>query len=184
MAGTLEVQTIQGPSSGANANKVIIPSGHTLDASGGTLVPSAGAVVQTVQQPYTSTVAITSTSYTATGLSSSITPTSSSSKILVLVNLSAEMYQNGAAGGKFYLQILRGSTEVAFRRSDSYAGTASNNYYSFSIHGTMAYLDTPSTTSAVTYSVNGKLSSTQNNTNLRLQDAGSMSTLTLMEIAQ
>jgi hypothetical protein len=46
MVGTLTVQNLQGPTSGANANKVIIPSGQTLDASGGTLVPSAGAVVQ------------------------------------------------------------------------------------------------------------------------------------------
>ena len=45
MASELIVQTIQGPSSGANANKVLIPSGHTLDVSGGTLVPSAGQLV-------------------------------------------------------------------------------------------------------------------------------------------
>ena len=155
-----------------------------LEPNLGSRVLAAGHVVQTVQQPYTTTVAITSTSYTATGLTASITPTLSSSKVLVLVNLSAEMYQNGSAAGKFFFQILRDSTEVAFKRSDSYAGTGSNGYYSISINGTMAYLDTPSTTSSVTYSVNGKLSSTQNSTNLRLQDAGSMSSITLMEIAQ
>lgn len=49
MAGTLTVQNLQGPSSGANANKIIVPSGQTIDASGGTLVPSAGQVVQTVK---------------------------------------------------------------------------------------------------------------------------------------
>lgn len=49
MAGTLTVQNIEGPSSGANANKIIIPSGQTLDASGGTLVPSAGQVVQVLK---------------------------------------------------------------------------------------------------------------------------------------
>ena len=47
MAGTLTVQNLQGPASGANANKVIIPSGHVLDVSGGTLVPSADQIVQT-----------------------------------------------------------------------------------------------------------------------------------------
>ena len=46
MSGELILQTLKGPSSGANANKVLVPSGHTLDASGGTLVPSAGALVQ------------------------------------------------------------------------------------------------------------------------------------------
>ena len=46
MASEIEVQTLKGPSGGANANKVLIPSGHTLDASAGTLVPSAGQIVQ------------------------------------------------------------------------------------------------------------------------------------------
>ena len=46
MASELIVQTIQGPSSGANANKVLIPSGHTLDVSGGTFKPSSGQIVQ------------------------------------------------------------------------------------------------------------------------------------------
>jgi len=155
-----------------------------VEANAGAGVAIPGHVIQTVQQPYTTVTAITSTSYTATGLSTSITPKYSNSKILVLVNLSAEVYQQGTGGPKFYLQILRGSTEVAFRRSDSYGGTASNGYYSFSIHGTMSYLDSPSTTSAVTYTVNGKLSTSTNNTNLRLHDDGSMSSLTLMEIAQ
>lgn len=45
MVGTLTVQNLQGPSSGANANKIIIPSGQTLDASNGMEFPS-GSVVQ------------------------------------------------------------------------------------------------------------------------------------------
>lgn len=65
MAGTLTVQNLQGPSSGANANKLLIPSGQTLDVSGGTLVPSAGAVVQTQEYVLGSsgTQTITSSSY-------------------------------------------------------------------------------------------------------------------------
>jgi hypothetical protein len=47
MSGTLVVQNIQGPSSGANANKIIIPSGQTLDASAG-FVPPAGSVIQVI----------------------------------------------------------------------------------------------------------------------------------------
>ena len=47
MASELEVQTIRGPSGGANANKVIIPSGQTLDASEG-FIPPAGTIVQHV----------------------------------------------------------------------------------------------------------------------------------------
>ena len=48
MASELIVQTIQGPSSGANANKVLIPSGHTLDVSGGTFIPELGQIKKVV----------------------------------------------------------------------------------------------------------------------------------------
>ena len=44
---TLQVENLIGPTSGSNANKVIIPSGQTLDASNGFVAP-AGSVVQTV----------------------------------------------------------------------------------------------------------------------------------------
>lgn len=50
--GTLTVQTLQAPTSGANANKVLIPSGQTLDASAGTLTPSAGHVIQYQQRNF------------------------------------------------------------------------------------------------------------------------------------
>ena len=43
---TLQVENLIGQTSGSNANKVIIPSGQTLDASGGTLVPSIGQILQ------------------------------------------------------------------------------------------------------------------------------------------
>ena len=46
MAGTLQVENLIGPTSGANTNTVSIPSGQTLDASAGTLTPGIGQVVQ------------------------------------------------------------------------------------------------------------------------------------------
>ena len=64
--GTLTVQTLQAPTSGANANKVIIPSGHTLDASNGLTTPS-GHVIQVVGTKFdgqsANVVATTSTSF-------------------------------------------------------------------------------------------------------------------------
>ena len=44
MAGTLQVENLIGPTSGSNANKVLIPSGQTLDASEG-FIPPAGHIV-------------------------------------------------------------------------------------------------------------------------------------------
>jgi len=61
MASELTVQTIKGPTSGGNANKILVPSGHTLDASAATLVPSAGQIIQ-YQQKHFDIASFTSTS--------------------------------------------------------------------------------------------------------------------------
>jgi hypothetical protein len=86
MAGTLTVQNLQGPSSGANANKLLIPSGQTLDVSGGTLVPSAGQIVQVVHSSKRTAASDTSTT-TLAEISSdyriSLTPKFSDSIILL-----------------------------------------------------------------------------------------------------
>jgi fibronectin type 3 domain-containing protein len=81
MAGTLTVQNLQGPASGANANKIIVPSGQTLDTSAGSVIPSSGQTVQTVWVPATSTLDTTSTSY-VTWVSTSFTPKLPSSRIV------------------------------------------------------------------------------------------------------
>lgn len=78
MVGTLTVQNLQGPASGANANKVIIPSGHVLDASAG-FVPPAGSVVQYVYDTYNIPAAsqlhsFSSQTLAASGLNLQITP--------------------------------------------------------------------------------------------------------------
>lgn len=142
-----------------------------------------GNILQVVQQVYSTSTNLTSTSYTATGLSQAITPTSTSSKILVIVNLSAETFQQGANGTEAFLQITKGGSEIAFKRVNAYMGTASNGYYAYPIDGNMMFLDSPNTTSATTYAVNGKLSTTSNSFTMRISLGSSDSTLTLMEIA-
>ena len=163
---TLSVDTIQGKTT---AGTVAMPSGH---------------VIQTVSQAITTETNIQSTSYTATGLTKAITPKFSSSKILILVNLSSDFYQNGNLAVSFQIQTLRDSTEIAKRINNQYAGTASNSYYSISAHSTVSFLDAPNTLSSITYSVKGKVSSTSNSTTFRISYSNSTSTLTLMEIAQ
>jgi len=98
MAGTLTVQNLQGPSSGANANKIIVPSGQTLDASAG-FVPPAGSVVQVVREYSASGghIATSSTSLAASGLTATITPKYSDS--LILVDFTTAMaYVSSTAG--------------------------------------------------------------------------------------
>lgn len=74
--GTLTVQTLQAPTSGANANKVIIPSGHTLDASAGTIAPSVGQIVQVQRNEYSNNMgnSTSSSSIAVSGVYVDITP--------------------------------------------------------------------------------------------------------------
>ena len=163
-------------------------SALTIDSSGNITANAnlhyAGGVIQTVSQAITSETNITSTSYTATGLTKAITPKFSTSKILALVNLSCEVYQYGNASRTFHFQLTRASSQVAFKSNQIYAGTASNGYYAIGGHGTLVFEDSPSTTSAVTYAVDAKIDNTANSTTFRVGYNNSHSTLTLMEIAQ
>ena len=176
MAGTLTVQTLQGPSSGANANKLLIPSGQTLDVSGGTLVPSAGQVVQT-EHAVTTTMATNTSSNTwvDVGLSLSITPTKASNKILVTYS-SQNLANNTDYIG---VRLLRGSTEI--NKNFAY-----NNTVNWMPHyGGIVDLDNPATTSSVTYKIQCFISNAGGD--MRHNYGGpstGYASLTLQEIAQ
>ena len=81
MASEIIVQTIKAPTSGANANKVIIPSGVTLDATAGDLVAS-GMTLQTVSNDFFNNNAGTSTSFFDTDVNISITTQKANSIII------------------------------------------------------------------------------------------------------
>ena len=188
MASELIVQTIQGPSSGANANKVLIPSGHTLDVSGGTLVPSAGAVVQVVHGTQSGTSSSsTSTNWIDTGLSVSITPTSTSSKILVLSSTIVAAGKSSTGNpARFDLRLVNyNASEIAF--DSRYVGTdyqGSGNISSMSSpHGYFS----PASTSPQTYKLQARIAaglSSQASTISLSWYAGGTLTITAMEIAQ
>ena len=111
MVGTLTVQNLQGPTSGVNANKVIIPSGQTIDASAGTLVPSAGAVVQVIQEytPSASQNSTTSGSLVASGITASITPKYSNSLIIVEYSCTMGIATASLMRAKMYMSVGSGA---------------------------------------------------------------------------
>ena len=151
-----------------------------------------GSVLQVVQGTTNTDVSITGSTYTDSGLSASITPSSTSSKILVLVNQSTYLYGSSSAvhGG---VRLLRDSTTILNPFTDftgplePYIETigASQMYHSWRFN--INYLDNPSTTSSVTYKTQGALRSPGSSRTLRFQTAaGSItgtSTIVLMEIA-
>jgi hypothetical protein len=105
---------------------------------------SAGSVVQIVQAITTSEVSTSSTNFSDTGLTASITPSSTSNDILILFNIQQFIE---AANKASKLKLLRGSTEIEAYGYQGYAGSSSMNM------GGYQHLDSPSTTSATTYKV-------------------------------
>jgi hypothetical protein len=114
MAGTLTVQNLQGPTSGANANKIIVPSGQTLDASNG-FTPPAGHIVQTVSNSSDHAVTFsnltTSNTVSATNLlSCAITPKMSNSQIMITTYMQWSV--EGTGGDDWGMVLQRGSTTI------------------------------------------------------------------------
>ena len=150
----------------------------TLPASTGTVLtdtaPKVGNVLQVVQGEFSGSNSTTSTSMVSTSLNASITPTSSSSKILVLVSGAAA---NNTLNAVAFLTIYRGATNLAGTSFTFHANPVSglNNWQSVN----MVYLDTPSTTSSTTYTVYFKSSSGTS----YLGTGANTNTITLMEVA-
>ena len=171
MASTLTVDNIVGATS---SDKIHIP----------------GHVVQVVSAIKDDKQTVTSTSFLdVTGLSVSITPTSSTSKVLVLFN-----GHGGHDNTNYFLwNIVRGSTTLAQPAGsnpypatmNSYTGDSVSSGSAFQNLG-MTFLDSPATTSATTYKIQVRTTGGTATVNGRPSNTNgaAVSTITVMEIAQ
>ena len=155
----------------------------TLPAVTGTILtttsPKAGNVIQVVTATYAVETQNNTSTFADTGLSASITPTSSSSKILILISHPSNFKNASNASNDIGMQLVRGATNISsFGRSLLYTGSALNNYGSISY----SYLDSPATTSSTTYKTQFK-NEDSNTTGVAVNVGSSPSTITLLEIA-
>ena len=135
-------------------------------------------------------VSITSTTYTDSGLTASITPSATSSKILVLVDQNVR-WQTDGGQGDWGIQLLRDSTVIVSPSINSgkpMEPFLENNSESFSYNLRWHYmfLDSPSSTSSVTYKTQGRVGDTDDGKYIKFQldkDTNGTSNITLLEIA-
>jgi hypothetical protein len=178
-------------SSTANTNTRlgIGTTGQVLTVAGG--VPSwaspaggGGKVLQVVSTVYSTDKSIASTSFTDTDLSLSITPTLSTSKILVLITQPYNHNRSTTASG-FGARIVRASTTIVDydqtgRSADHIellgSVTSVQHFGLLNIN----YLDSPATTSATTYKTQARLNSTSTGANSTFNSGGS--SMILLEI--
>jgi hypothetical protein len=141
--------------------------------------PSAGGggkVLQVVNATYSTNATSASTTYADTGLTATITPTLSTSKILVLVNQAGCGKQSSDTGLR--LQLLRGASVLSLIEGTAgYTGTAAQNFIG---SVSTSYLDSPATTSATTYKT--QFASWFGSGDSNVQQQSAVSTITLLEI--
>ena len=143
-----------------------------------------GKVLQVVSATYSTRVDVASTTFTDTGLSLAITPTASTSKVLVLISQNMWAYSaSSEAGGR--LKLVRGATDIWNQGS---TGQTINNYgngnsaIEYALYVPITYLDSPATTSSTTYKVQGRSTDTASSGSVSFQKAANVSTITLLEI--
>lgn len=108
------------------------------------ILNSTGSILQVVQGIYTPQFSTSNFyNYSFTGLSATITPGSSSSKILVLISGTV---QNDTAGGGTYVALYKNSSYLWNTALQQYSA-GGNNVSAMSLN----YLDSPATTSPTTY---------------------------------
>ncbi len=144
-----------------------------------------GKVQQIIQSEFSTQTQVNSSSFVDIGLSATITPSASSSKILILVFLSVQgsnFYGNGDTFG-FGFNIVRGSTNIADGDSGQHyiSVPEEDDYIVFQNPHSRSFLDSPNTTSATTYKIQGKESNV--NANCQINGSSQKSQLILMEVA-
>lgn len=138
-----------------------------------------GKVLQVVQATYGTSVCTGSESYTDTGLSCSITPSSASSKVLILIH-QANPYKNDASTERaIKMQLVRDSTAVYTIGTGMLYNNTAKPFYGSPVAS--AYLDSPSTTSSITYKTQFGGNNSGDNVCVQANSQGT-STMILMEI--
>ena len=146
-----------------------------------------GGIIQIKQGIITAPVSTsTSGSWTDTGLSCAITPQSASNKVFCMVSLGSISQQAGHSVG---FRLVRGSTDIGVPDSTALQSGFTNIYdadQSILASANFNYLDSPATTSATTYKITWRNSSSTSYLGRyegSSTDYNGVSTLILMEVS-
>ena len=176
--GTIFVDNLE-PQSGTSLT--IGASGDTVTLTSGAKTSGFGKIGQVVQGTILSSeFETTSSSFVDTGLSVSITPTTTSSKILISATCSALAIATTSTNGRCIGKIYRDSSAIGtdvfelakIRQDGSYNQEVG-------VAASIQLLDTPSTTSAITYKL--YIQKEAGNA-VRIADAGYDAVMQAMEI--
>ena len=147
-----QIQTADGSGTIALQNQLSGMTTASLPALGSAQMPT-GSVLQVVQTTSNTGVTVTANTYTTIGSNVVITPSSASSKVLVQLTAGSMAYN----AGDIAMRITRNGTEIMVQGRQAY--TNANDWVGNPVK--LMYLDSPNSTSAVTYSFECKVSGNQ-----------------------
>jgi hypothetical protein len=138
----------------------------------------SGSVIQVVSATSDSRTNVNSTSFTAVGAAASITPRATSSRIAVFV--SSNCFTNNTQSHQAFYTLYRDSTNLGNSTQGFgwLVGSGSTDAGSINI----SYVDSPSTTSSVTYRLYGRTSNSESTVEFSGSN-GVIHSIVLMEIA-
>ena len=187
---TLKVSTISPLGTDATKTITLGESAGTLAIASGAKTSGFGKIGQVISTTKTDYFDGASTSYVdITGMTATITPASTSSKVLVNIFLNLSHHSSGKFG---FIKLQRNSTDICVGdAAGSRDQVTTGRYSAYGPNGfgmNICFLDSPSTTSACVYKLVGRASSGTFSVNRDGDDSDSSnrmrsaSTFTLMEV--
>ena len=164
-----------------SANQVLTVDSSTATGLKWAAPAAGGKVLQVVSASTSTNVTVASTTFADSGLTCSITPSATTSKILAIIQQNLYTTRDPADRTFAKLRFMRGAT--ALFSSDYFFGTRSSSATREAV-GTLAvtWLDSPSTTSATTYKTQIAALDTANFGEVKGQYGSSTSSIILLEI--
>jgi hypothetical protein len=175
--------TIYSSSGSTPARLGIGTAGQVLTVNSGATAPEwaapagGGKVLQVVMGTTTTAATNSTNTYADTNLTATITPSSVTSKVLVMAMNGSIQKGPGNAANEIAIRLMRGATQIGGVISGLYTNTAVLNKQTSAIYN---YLDSPATTSATTYKT--QFMNTGNASYVLCQANDEQSVIILMEI--
>lgn len=143
-----------------------------------------GKVLQVVMGQTSTSTTIASTTYTDTNLTANITPSATSSKILVIISQPVYGYASQYSGAGLGIQLVRSGTSIWAGNKNNIGMETNQISNTGTLFGVMSltYLDSPSSTSSLTYKTQGAVYSTASSRTSTFQIESSPAQIILMEI--
>jgi len=178
MASELYVETLKGLTSGANANKVIVPAGQTLECASAIVAP--GSILQTTVLNEGGVQTSTSTDFADSNVYIELTSAQANSDFFMVFCVGVQPNSNPALLGRVVRQIS-GSSDVVLSSGRVQRGNGTSNGDA-DRHYPITYIDSPDVAAGTTVKYMFQFATSTSGNQVRIND-NSNTTVTLMEIA-